>query len=284
MDIREKLTKVAKRYSETIYQEFSQDVGENIKLNVYISGSVAYRYCDERSDIEIEFYLPDEIKKEFKDKLKKVIDSYPKFEDVRISAGVSDWPLEKIVHGNIDDFWNQSYTYLLYELTHAIPVREDLPLINEVQDKIHFYPDNTSQRIIKGLWLTITDCGTYNAEWSFKRGQNTSSYIFLYMSIEAILRLTYLLNKKYFPHTKWLEKELGNLKNDFGLKKFIENSKSMDLESKLKAHHEIVDKIKAFMADNSVLSQKLIDNPWEVVHEDYYVFNPMRFGWDKLER
>lgn len=284
MDIRQKLTEVAKKYSETILQEFRKEVGEDIKINTYISGSVSYGYCDEKSDIEIEFYLPNELKKEFKNKLKKVIDNYPKFEDVRMSAGVSDWPLEKIVHGDIDDFWNQSYTYQLYELTHATPISEDIPLIDEVKNKISFYPDDTLQKIIKGLILTIEDSGMYNADWSFKRGQHTSSHIFLYMSVEAILRLAYLLNKKYFPHTKWLEKETSSLQNDFGLKEFIEDSKNMDLESKLKAHHEIVHKIKVFMSDNSILSQKLIDNPWDVVHEDYYVFNPMRFGWDELKR
>ena len=284
MDIREKLTETAKHFSEIICKEFIQESGENVKLNVYISGSVSYGYCDDKSDIEMEFYLPNEVKGEFKYKLKKVIDRYPKFEEVRISAGVSDWPLEKIVNGDIEDFWNQSFPYLLYELTHALPIREDIPLIAEVKDKIIFYPDTTFQKIIKGLWLTIADNGTYNAQWCFQRGQKTSSQIFLYMSVEALLRLAYLLNKKYFPHTKWLEKELSTLQNDFGLKKFIESDEDMDLESKLKAHHEVVHNMDVFMSDNSILNQKLIDDPWSVVHEDYYVFNPMRFGWDELKR
>lgn len=284
MEIREKLIETAKKFSETISQEFNKEAGENVKLNVYISGSVAYGYCDEKSDIEIEFYLPDEKKKEFKDKLKQVIERYPKFEDIRMSAGVSDWPLEKIVHGDTEDFWNQSFPYLLYELTHALPIREDLPLITEVKSKIGFYPQETLQKIIKGLWLTIGDNGTYNAQWSFDRGQHTSSQIFLFMSIEALLRLAYLLNKQYFPHTKWLEKELNGLQNDFGLREFVDKNETMDLETKLKAHHEIVHKMDVFMSDNSILSQKLIDDPWSVVHEDYYVFNPMRFGWDELKR
>lgn len=284
MEFREKLIDIAKRYSDMICREFSQEVGESIKINVYISGSVSYGYCDEKSDIELEFYLPKVTSKEIKDKLKKIIDSHPKFEDIRMSAGVSEWPLEKIANGDINDFWDQSFIYLLYELTHAIPIREDFPLIADVESKIGFYPQETLQKIIKGLWLTIGDNGTYNAQWSFSRGQKTSSYIFLYMSIEALLRLAYLLNNQYFPHTKWLEKELDGLQNDFGLKKFVEDNEGMDLETKLKTHHEIVHKMDVFMSDNSVLSQKLIDDPWSVVHEDYYVFNPMRFGCDELKR
>lgn len=284
MDLREKLIDIAKRYSDMICQEFIQQAGQSDKLNVYLSGSVSYGYCDEKSDIEIEFYLPNEIKKEFKDQLQKIIDRYPKFEDVRMSAGVSDWPLEKIVHGNIKDFWDQSFTYLLYELTHAMPIRENLPLIADVKSKIAFYPEENLQKIIKGLWLTIGDNGTYNAQWSFQRGQFTSSEIFLFISVEAILRLAYLLNKKYFPHTKWLEKELSSLDNDFGLKDFTHNIEKMNLEEKLEAHHKIVKELDRFMSDNSIIRQELIDDPWSVVHEDYYVFNPMRFGWDELKR
>ncbi|MBI2596700.1 DUF4037 domain-containing protein [Candidatus Daviesbacteria bacterium] len=283
MDTKQKLIEIARRYADTITQEFTKVNKENIKLNIYISGSVSYGYCDEKSDIEIEFYLPDKIKKEFKDKLKKVIDEYPKFEDIRISAGVSDWPLEKIVHGDIDDFWNQSFPYLLYELAHATPIREDLPLINEVKNKLPFYPDNTLQKIIKGLWLTVGDNGTYNADWSFKRGQLTASEIFLFLSVEAILRLVYLLNKKYFPHTKWLEKELHTLDNDFGLIEFTQNIEKKSLEEKLEAHKQIVRKLDQFMSENDILRQDLINDPWSVVHEDYYVFNPMRFGWDELK-
>lgn len=283
MEIREKLIGIAKRLSELITKEFTQEAGEEVKLNVYLSGSVSYGYCDEKSDIEMEFYLPDEIKNEFKDKLKKVIETYPKFEDIRMSAGVSDWPLEKIVHGDINDFWNQSFTYLLYELTHAIPIREDIPLIVEVKSKIGFYPEENLQRIIKGLWLTIADNGTYNAQWSFERGQLTSSEIFLFISIEAILRLIYLLNKKYFPHTKWLEKEMDSLENDFGLRQLTQNIEKMSLEQKLAAHHQIVKQLDRFMSDHSIMRQELIDDPWSVVHEDYYVFNPMRFGWDELK-
>lgn len=284
MDIRQKLIEIAKRYSETVSQEFTQDVGEGVKLNIYISGSVAYGYCDEKSDIEIEFYLPDEKKKAFKDKLKKIIEKHPKFEDIRISAGVSDWPLEKIAHGDINDFWDQSFTYLLYELTHALPIREDISLIENVKSKINFYPHNNLQKIIKGLWLTIGDNGTYNAQWSFQRGQLTSSEIFLFISVEAILRLAYLLNKKYFPHTKWLEKELHTLENDFGLIEFTKNMEKMSLKEKLAAHHKIVKELDRFMSENNILRQELIDDPWSVVHEDYYVFNSMRFGWDELKR
>lgn len=283
MEQKEKLIKIARRYAELICQKLSQEVGESVKLNVYISGSVSYGYCDEKSDIEIEFYLPDEIKKDFKDKLKEVINRYPQFEDIRMSAGVSGWPLELIVHGNINDFWNQSYTYLLYELTHALPIREDFPLIADVKSKIAFYPEETLQKIIKGLWLTIGDNGTYNAQWSFKRGQLTSSEIFLFISIEAILRLAYLLNKKYFPHTKWLEKELSSLENDFGLKEFTQNIEKMSLKEKLESHHKIVKRLEQFMSKHSILRQELINDPWSVVHEDYYVFNPMRFGWDELK-
>ncbi|OGH19545.1 MAG: hypothetical protein A3F31_05630 [Candidatus Levybacteria bacterium RIFCSPHIGHO2_12_FULL_38_12] len=132
--------------------------------------------------------------------------------------------------------------------------------------------------------LTINDNGVYNANWSFKRGQFVSSNIFLFISIEAIFRLAYLLNKKYFPHTKWLEKKLIGLQNDFGFKEFTKNIEKMNLEQKLESHKEIVRKMDQFMSENSVMRKELIDDAWLIVHEDYYVFNPMIFGWDELKR
>lgn len=284
MNHRDRLIEVAKRYSDKITQEFAREAGNNAKVNVYISGSVAYGYADEMSDIEMEFYLPDEKKKEFKEKLKKIIEKYKEFEGIRMSAGVSDWPLEKVAHGNLDEFWDQQYPYMLYELVHAIPVQEKIPLIEDVREKVMFYPENVLQKVIKGLWLTIYDIGIYNAEWSLKRSHSTSSNIFLFMSIEAVLRLVYLLNKKYFPHTKWLEKELPNLENDFGLKEFTENIEKMSLKERLEQHRVIVEKIGRFMGEKRTLKQELLEDAWKVVHEDYYVFNSMRFGWDELKR
>lgn len=275
---------IAKRYSDMIRQEFNQQPKESIRLNVYISGSVSYGYCDHKSDIELEFYLPKNTEKEIKDRLKKIIESHPRFEDIRMSAGVSEWPLEQIIHGNINDFWDQSHPYLVYEITHAVPIREDFALITDVKCKLGFYPPKTLQKVIKGLWLTIGDNGTYNAQWSFERGQLSSSEIFLFTSIEAILRLAYLLNNKYFPHTKWLEKELDSLEQDFGLREFVQSIEKMNLEEKLEAHKQIVGKLDQFMSENSILSEELINDPWSIVHEDYYVFNPMRFGWDELKR
>lgn len=283
MELRQKLIEIAKRYTETVSDEFLKEIQEEVKFNAYISGSVSYGYCDEMSDIEMEFYLPKNKKEAYKEKLNKIIESHKEFEGIRMSAGVSDWPLEMIVNGDMDEFWKQSYTYLLYELIHTFPVREDIPLLDDVKKKIDFYPEKTLLRIIKGLWLTIADNGTYNANWSFKRGQFVSSNMFLYMSLEAIFRLAYLLNKKYFPHTKWLEKEIDSLKHDFGIKEFIANFDKMNLEQKLESHNEIVKKMDIFMTDNAILREELINNPWEIVHEDYYVFNPMRFGWDELK-
>lgn len=281
MEIREKLIEIAKKYSDKIIQEFLNEVAEDIKINVYISGSVSYGYCDEMSDIEMEFYLPDETPKDVKEKLQKIIDENPKFEDIRMSAGVSGWPLEKIANGSLEEFWNQQYPYMLYELEHAMPIKEDLPLIEEVRQKIKFYPDDELQKIIKGLWLTIYDNGMYNAEWSFKRNQITSSNIFLFISLEAVLRLAYLLNKKYFPHTKWLEKELTNLENDFGLKEFMDNIEKMSLKEKLELHRVIVERIGRFMGEKKILRQELLEDAWKVMHEDYYIFNPMKFGEDE---
>lgn len=275
METRKKFIEIAKRYSNKITQEFTKKL-ENIQLNIYISGSISYGYCDEMSDIEMEFYLPDETAKDVKEKLQKIINNCPKFEEVRMSAGVSEWPLEEIAHGDIEKFWkNFKNPYQMYELVTAMPIRENIPLIEQVKNKVSFYPDDLLQRIIKGLWLTLNDSGVpYNADWSYKRGHFLPSNIFFFGAMEAVLRLAYLLNKKYYPHTKWLEKGLGDLQNDFGLEEFAKNIEKMNLKEMLEAQQKIIKNMVQFMTDNSILSKELIDDPWKVIHQEYYIFCP----------
>ena len=212
-DLRTKLIDVAKQYADKILANFN----EHIKVNVYISGSVSYGFCDELSDIEMEFYFPDGTDQAVINKVEQVIKGLPEFLGVRMSAGISKWALENIINGNLDDYWRKFNPYTLYELITALPIREDVPLIEKVKEKISIYPKRISDIVVRGLWLTTIDSGIYNADYSFKRNEKLISGIFFFRAMEALLRLAYIANKKYYPPTKWLARGISTLPLDFGL-------------------------------------------------------------------
>lgn len=268
-ELRNKLIDVAKQYSREILNPFD----EALKVNVYISGSVSYGFCDKMSDIEMEFYFPEETDKELVLRVEHAIDSLPEFMGVHMSAGVSEWGLEKIVNGDIKAYWDKFNPYTLYELTTALPIREDFPLIAKVKERIAFYPSDICSSVVKGLWLTVIDSGAYNADYSFKRDEKFISSIFFFRAMEALLRLTYIANKKYYPHTKWLARGLTSLETDFGLKELVADFEGMPIDEKIKKLNTIAGKVSESLVSNNMLEPKYKDNAWDIMADKYFIFS-----------
>lgn len=268
-DLRTKLIDVAKQYAIKILTPFN----ENIKVNVYISGSVSYGLCDKLSDIEMEFYFPDGTAQTLIKKVEQSIQALPEFLNVRISAGISEWALEKIINGNIDGYWEKFNPYTLYELMTALPIREDVPLIEKVKEKISFYPKSISDIVVKGLWLTTIDSGAYNADYSFKRNEKFISSIFIFRAMEALLRLAYIANKRYYPHTKWLAMGISTLPIDFGLGDFVNNFEALPLNERIAKLNYIADKIATCLVEKGMLESKYKENAWDIMSDKYFIFS-----------
>jgi hypothetical protein len=264
-----KLIDIAKQYASKILTP----INGNVKVNVYISGSVSYGFCDELSDLEIEFYFPDGTNQAVIKKVRQSIQSLPIFLNIRMSAGISEWALEKILTGNMDDYWEKLSPYALNELKTALTLREDMPLIDKVKEKISFYPKRISDNVVKGLWLTIIDSGVYNADYSFKRNDVFISNIFFFRAMESLLRLTYIANEHYYPHTKWLASGISTLPLDFGLGDFVNNFEVLPLNERIVKLNCIADKIGTFLVEKGKLERKYKENAWEILKDKYTIFS-----------
>lgn len=272
MDIQNQLLKIADNYTQQLLGEFKELAQvETPQVNFYISGSVSYGYCDELSDIEMEIWFPSSASDSHKQIMQDLIDKYKEFEGIRISAGISDWPLELIV-GNTEQYWTEFNPYQLYELSTAISTYEPIKLIDKVKNIIKFYPQNIFIKSIKGLWLVLNDSGSYNSEWTRKRNQIASSNILYFKALESMLRLIYILNNKYYPHTKWLEKGVINLHNNFGIVELVTNIEKLDIAEKILFFEKVKNNIAEFMVGNDILDKSYIDNPWKILQQDYYIY------------
>ena len=268
-DLKTKLIDIAKQYASKILTP----INGSVRVNVYISGSVSYGFCDDLSDLEIEFYFPDGTDQAVIKKVHQSIQALPIFLNIRVSAGISDWALEKIINSSMDDYWEKLNPYTLYELMTALPIREDVPLIDKVKEKISFYPKNISDIVVRGLWLTTIDSGTYNADYSFKRNDKFISSIFFFRAMEALLRLAYIANKKYYPHTKWLAVGISTLPLDFGLGDFINNFEALSVNERIARLNGIADKIGTFLVEKGMLKRKYKENAWDILSDKYFIFN-----------
>jgi hypothetical protein len=268
-DLRSKYIDVAKQYVSKILSPGNL----NLIVNVYISGSVSYGYCDELSDLEMEFYFPDGTEPAVIKKADQSINALPEFMGIRMSAGISEWGLEKIISGDVDDYWEKYNPYTLYEISTALPIREDVPLLERAIEKISFYPKRISDMVVRGLWLTIIDSGAYNADYSYKRNDRLISGIFLSRAVEALLRLAYIANRKYYPHTKWLAKGISTLPLDFGLNNFNINFEDLSLNERIASFNSTADKIGTYLVEKGMLGRKYKENAWEILKDKYFIFN-----------
>jgi hypothetical protein len=104
-----KRIEIAKAYTVEVLKPGHKDR----KVNVYISGSVSYGFCDELSDIEMEFYFPQGSDPSLVQEVEKAIRELHEFQGVRMSAGISRWPLEQIANGDLEAFWQRFNPYTL---------------------------------------------------------------------------------------------------------------------------------------------------------------------------
>jgi hypothetical protein len=142
-----------------IIKEISTQVADN--LLVFIEGSVAYGYCDEKSDVDIDFFF-----------------------DMDISA--------------------------VNNLAQAISIWDPKNLLPMIKERVGFYPEEMKKSVIRGLWVTVNDSGVYNFKEALNRNKKSEGKIYFYRAIEAILRLTYILNNLYYPPTKGFQKGYSN--------------------------------------------------------------------------
>lgn len=256
-------------------KEISTQVADNIL--VFIEGSVAYGYCDEKSDVDIAFFVDMDISSELRNQITDVffVETYWK-ESVRVSYdfGGEYWKIKHIINNDLDRFWKEYNPYAVNNLAQAVSVWDPKNLLPMIQERVSFYPEEMKKSVIRGLWVTINDSGVYNFKEALDRNKKSEGKIYLYRAIEAILRLTYILNNIYYPPTKWLSKGLQQLSNDFGVLKMLEEiEEDNNLTDIYNVFMEVYHNMQQYMSDKNSIEKECIENYPCIFSKQFFIFN-----------
>lgn len=253
----------------------SSQVADN--MLVFIEGSVAYGYCDQNSDVDMDFFIDMHISDELRSQITDIFfgEIYWK-ESVRVSYefGGEYWKIKHIINDDMDRFWKEFNPYAVNNLAQAIAVWDPKNLLLRIQERVGFYPEDMKKSVIRGLWVTINDSGVYNFKEALDRNKKIEGRIYLYRAIEAMLRLTYILNDLYYPPTKWLSKGLQQLDNDFGVLKMLEeieeNNNLIDIYD---LFMEVYRNMQQYMNDNNSIEKECVENYPCIFGKPFFIFN-----------
>lgn len=269
---KEKYIRIAKdHFNETFLPKLKEVLGEaHNDVVVFISGSVSHGYCDKLSDIDIGVLFLEQLDSAKETEVKSLLGEYF-VGNVRLTYWNEERNksrFKKILQGQIDEVWDNPAVYFFFDTVNYIPIFDKKNILKSIQIKISFYPKEFFKSLVRGFWITTNDSGIYLVEQCITRKKNVEGYIAFYKAVEASLRLTFLLNGKYFPPTKWITTGIKYLDNDFGAKSFLRTISGNNLEKDLENYKKFVAKIKNFMTENKVIEETSIENCWTIFKND----------------
>ncbi|EKD99806.1 MAG: hypothetical protein ACD_22C00171G0002 [uncultured bacterium] len=224
------------------------------KVSIFIYGSVSYGLADGFSNANIEVIYPDneftETKsffvRENKKEIKVDFSPWSKYE------GYITKPLQ-----------NAEYEYWVVQ--KAIILHDPSGRFHSIQGKINdYFPDNVWRDKIFGRWFDVA----FNwVKKALERNDGITTQVCKGKMVQAMLELTFLLNRQYIPPVKWLHGkflELPILSKEIEphLNKILEIEKAEDMETENQA---IRDLIGGYIKEKELLPQDKTDKPWMYV-------------------
>lgn len=108
--------------------------------------------------------------------------------------------------------WETIPEEALAAATNGSVFRDDAGIFTGIRNRLlSYYPDNVWYRKIAYQLAKVSQEGQYNYGRMMQRGEYVTGKMSLYLYIQDMLRLVYLLNRKYAPYYKWLHKGAKNL-------------------------------------------------------------------------
>ncbi|WP_342478955.1 DUF4037 domain-containing protein [Paenibacillus sp. FSL H7-0350] len=270
---------IVKKHFETVILPKLQLISDQVvnSMMIFIEGSVAYGFCDEKSDIDLDYYIDMDIDEDIRQSIRELFTGETYWhQGVRVSYGFGGayWKFDLLMNDEMDRFWNEFDPYALNNIMRAIPVWDPKGILALSQKKVECYPDEIKEKIIRGLWVTVNDSGEYNFCEALKRNNIIEGRIYQYRAIEAMLRLVYILNNQYFYPTKWLSAGLDHVQEDFGLKEaFDQIAVSHCEEDDYKEFMKVHENMKRFMIKHDSIELECIDNYSMIFQKPFHIFS-----------
>lgn len=223
-----------KEYGEKLLNENFSDLLPYLCVGVCGSGSENFGYDDEISldhDVEAGFtiFLPSEdlvdSKKAFA--LERAYAKLPKeYMGLKRSilspvggnrlgvVRIADFMQNKT--GSVDgdltayDFLRIPEFYLA-EVTNGKIFFDSLGKMTEIRKKLAYMPENARLKKLAGNLLVASQSGRYNYERCLKHGEKAGAQLALGQFVNSVIKVIFLLNKKYLPFYKWQFRALRGL-------------------------------------------------------------------------
>ncbi len=186
------------------------------------------------------------------------------------------WPVEDILAGKYAISTDHNPN-LYFEMSNSFCLLDPLNMFADMQAKLGFFSDEDKLRVIRGLYLQLTELGYHIADKAAGRDKKFEANLGLYSSLEALIRLVHILNNEFFPHTKWLTSTLATLENQYDVDTLLaEIGGSADVRANVDRFKAFMDKFqRSVLLEGQYLTEEEVFNPWSMMSDpSSYVFYP----------
>lgn len=110
-----------------------------------------------------------------------------------------------------DEEWLKIPENCLFEFTAGKAFYEPTPLITPLKEEFAYFPDMVWRKRISFAWLMAAHSA--NIHRLVRRGDAVATHAFVGWGLECCMRIAHLLNRRYAPVLKWLNRSFRALPN-----------------------------------------------------------------------
>jgi len=255
-NLTQEFVRISQRY---VNEELSQILSEVWnKISIILGGSICFGGADKFSDIDL-FVIASG------DELKKSLPINTQYENKRmgVDTGYSWQEMEGYLKSPPTDAES-----LFGTIQKAIILHDPDNRYKVIQEKINQYlPDDFWKKKLLKKWFDVFYTSDNGVLKALKREDPITTQIWKGELLQAIMELTFLLNRQYIPSKKWLYLnfcELPVLAKELEayLKKIIEITNAEDMAATSRA---IWDIFNLFIKEKKLLPPEVVDKPWKFV-------------------
>ena len=229
---------LSKRYFyDIVLPEFKKSLKDILTLCAFGlvgEGSECYGYDDELSKDHdfgpsVCIWLRKDDYLKYKDRINKILETLPKTYLAFQELKESEWGYDRRGLLNIEDFyfkfigftnppqtindWQKIPETALATVTNGEVFLDNLGEFTKIREQLlNYYPEAIRQNKIATRLMNISQHGQYNYTRCLKRNDLVSANQCLYLFVDEVIHLVFLLNRRYKIFYKWANRALLDLK------------------------------------------------------------------------